>query len=114
MKLLDQTRLAQSRLADDQHQLAVALPRALPAPRQYGDFFLAPDERREMTLPRAASAAARPHDPIEDYRLGYAFEVMAATLLGDKQASDLSLYSRRDHDRPRLGQCLRPRRDVRY
>ena len=63
MKFLDQARLAQSRLADDQHQLAVALPRALPAPQQHRDFLLAPDERRQMALPRAASAAARPHEP---------------------------------------------------
>jgi hypothetical protein len=49
-------------------QLAVALPRSLPTPHQYADFFVAPDERREMTLSGAASAAARPHDPIEDYR----------------------------------------------
>ena len=39
---------------------------------------------------------------------------MAATLLGDKQPRDLALYSRRDHDRLRLGQRLCPRSDVRH
>jgi hypothetical protein len=43
MKLLDQARLAQSRLAHDQYQLPVALPRSLPAPHEQGDFFFATD-----------------------------------------------------------------------
>jgi hypothetical protein len=41
MKFLDQARLAEPRLADDQDQLAVALPRSLPPPHQHGEFFLA-------------------------------------------------------------------------
>ena len=63
MKLLGQTRLPQARLADDQHQLPITLPRPLPAPHQQADFFLATDERREMALCGAASATARPHEP---------------------------------------------------
>src|SRR6516164_8543652 len=51
MEFLNEPRLADPRLADDQHQLAVALPRALPAPRQHGDFLIATHQRREMTLP---------------------------------------------------------------
>jgi hypothetical protein len=39
---------------------------------------------------------------------------MAAVLLGDEQARDLALHPRRDHDRARLGQRLRTRRDVRH
>ena len=39
---------------------------------------------------------------------------MAASLLGDKQTRDLPLHPRRDHDRTRLGQSLRPRSDVRH
>ena len=101
-------------LADDQHQLAVALPRPLPAPHQHGDFLVATDERREMALPGAASAAARPDDPEQRHRLRHAFEFMAAALLGDEQTGDLALHPRRDHDRTRLGQRLRPRRYVRH
>ena len=112
VKFLDQARLAEARLADDQHQLPVALPRPLPAPHQHGDFLVATDERREMALPRAASAAARPHEPEQRHRLGHAFECLAAALLGDEQAGDLALHPRRDHDRARLGQRLHPRRDV--
>src|SRR5262249_25202234 len=114
MEFLYEPRLAQSRLADDQHQLAVALPRPLPAPPQHGDFLITTRQRRETALPGAASAAARPHDPIKDYRLGHPFEVMAATLLGDKQPRDLALHSRRDHHCAGFGQSLRPRSDVRH
>ena len=112
MKFLDQARLAESRLADDQHQLAVALPRPLPAPHQHGDFLVATDERREMALPRAASAAARPHEPEQRHRLRHALEFMAAALLGDEQTGDLALHPRCHHDRAWLGQRLHPRRDV--
>ena len=113
LKFLDQPRLAQARLANDQHQLPVALPRPLPAPHQHGDFLVATDQRREMALPRAASATARPHEPEQRHRLRHAFEFVAAALLGDEQAGDLALHPRRHHDRARLGQRLRPRRDVR-
>ena len=112
MKFLDQARLAEPRLADDQHQLPVALPRPLPAPHQHGDFLVATHERREMALPRAASAAARPHEPEQRHRLRHAFEFVAAALLGDEQAGDLTLHPRRHHDRARLCQRLHPRRDV--
>jgi hypothetical protein len=63
MEFLNEPRLADPRLADDQHQLAVALPRPLPAPHQHRDLFLATNQRREMSWPRAASAPARPHEP---------------------------------------------------
>jgi hypothetical protein len=43
MEFLNEPRLADPRLADDQHQLPVALPRPLPAPHQHGDLFLATD-----------------------------------------------------------------------
>ena len=45
MKFLDQARFAEARLADDQHELAVALPRPLPAPQQHGHLVVAADER---------------------------------------------------------------------
>jgi hypothetical protein len=35
-------------------------------------------------------------------------------LLGDEQAGDLALYPRRHHHGTRIGQRLRPRRDVRH
>jgi hypothetical protein len=59
MEFLNEPRLADPRLADDQHQLAIALPGSLPAPHQHRDFFLTPDQWREVALSRPASAAAR-------------------------------------------------------
>jgi hypothetical protein len=50
VKFLDQTRLADPRLAYHQHQLAITLPRPLPAPHQHGDFFLTTDKRSEWLL----------------------------------------------------------------
>jgi hypothetical protein len=61
-----------------------------------------------------ASAAARPNEPKYRDWLRHAFEFMAAALLGDEQAGDLPLHPRRHHDRTRLGQRLRPRRDIRH
>jgi hypothetical protein len=63
MEFLYEPRFADPRLADDEHQLAVALPRPLPAPHQYGDFLIATHQRREMALPCAPPAAARPNEP---------------------------------------------------
>ena len=114
MKLLDQARLTEARLADDRYQLPVALPRALPAPHQHGHFLVATHERGEMALPRAASAAACPNETKQYHRLRHALEFMPAALLGDEQAGDLPLHPRRHHDRTRLGQRLRPRRDIRH
>jgi hypothetical protein len=67
-----------------------------------------------MTLSCASSAADCPHDPEQDHRLRHAFEFMAAALFGDEQAGDLTLNSRRDHDRTRLGRRLYPRCDIRH
>ena len=46
VELLDEPRLAEAGLADDQDELAFACARALPAARQQSEFLLAPDERR--------------------------------------------------------------------
>ena len=58
------------------------------------------------------SPSSRLNRPIFRDRRRHAFEFMAAALLGDEQASDLTLHSRRDHDRTRFGQRLCPRGDV--
>jgi hypothetical protein len=55
-----------------------------------------------MALPGAATAAACSNDAVQRHRLRHAFELMAAALLGDEQACDLALHSRRDYDRTRL------------
>src|SRR5262249_6725524 len=65
MKFLDQARFTYSGLAYDQHQLAVALPRPLPASHQHGEFLVATHKGREAALPGAAPAAARPNNPVK-------------------------------------------------
>src|SRR6516164_2831461 len=112
MELLDQTRLPQPRLANDQHELAATLPRPLPAPHQHADFLVATHEGGQVALPGATTTAARPNDPEQRHVLGHALEFMAAALFGDEQPGDLPLYPRRHHHRTRLGQRLHPRRDV--
>ena len=44
VKLLDQPRLAQARLADDQSELPLALTGAIPAPGEKIELLLTPDE----------------------------------------------------------------------
>ena len=90
-KFLDQPRLPEPRLADDQHQLPVALTRPLPAPHQHGNFLVATDQWGEMALASPASAAACPNDPVQRYRLRHPLEFMAAAFLGDEHARDLAL-----------------------
>jgi hypothetical protein len=63
VKFFDKARFTQAWLADDQHHLALALPRALPASHQHGDFLIATHKRCEMTLPSTAPATACPHEP---------------------------------------------------
>ena len=72
MEFLDQARLAQPRLANDEHQLPIAAPSALPAPHEYRYFLIATDKRRQMPLPRAAAATAGPHQPEQLYRFRHA------------------------------------------
>ena len=112
MKFLDQAGFAEPRLADDQHQLAVALPRPLPAPHQHRHFVVAADERREIARAGAAPAAARADEPEQSHRLGHALERVRAALFGDEQPGDLALHPRGDQNRARLGQRLHPRRDI--
>ena len=63
-------------------------------PVGHGDFLLAAYERRKISLPRAASATARPYQPEQRHRLRHAFQFIGAALLGDEQTSDLALHRR--------------------
>src|SRR6516165_4114462 len=101
MKLLDQARLTKAWFADNRYQLSIALPRALPASHEHGEFFFAAYKRCEMALPGSASTATRPNDPVQRHRLRHPLEFMAAALLGDEQPGDLALYPRRHNNRTR-------------
>ncbi len=100
------------RFADDQHQLAVTLPRPFPPPQQHRYFLVTADKRREIALRRSASAAACAHQLEQRGRLRDALERVRASLLGDEEARDLALNPRRDQHRAGLGQRLHTRRDV--
>jgi hypothetical protein len=93
--------------------LALAPTRPLPAPHQHGDFLVAAHKRGEIALSGTAPAATGADEPEQGRRFGHSFECLRAALFRNKQASDLTLYPRRDQDRARLGQCLHTRRSVR-
>src|SRR6516165_2724876 len=112
MKFLDQARLAEPRLAHDEHQLPITKPSAVPAPHKYRYFLVATDKRREMALACATSATARPYQPEQRHRLRHAFQFIGAALLGDKQTSDLALHRRCQQDGAGLCQRLHPRGSV--
>ena len=67
-----------------------------------------------MALPGAASAAARPDDAEQRHWLWHALKFGRSTFLERRKGRPPTLHSRRDDDRTRLGQRLRPRRDVRH
>ena len=99
-KLLDEPRLADAGLADDEHELALA-SRA-PAPSAGARGRAPPRARRAGVRARAPTrrAAARAHDAKERHRLGHAFERMRAAVLGDKQPGGLPLNGRGDEHEP--------------
>ena len=75
-------RLADARLAGNQHHAALAALRLLPAAQQQRDFLLAPEERR---LPRTQGLEAAQHpalanDPPRRLRLGKAGKRLRAEI----------------------------------
>ena len=111
-KLLDQSRLPDARLAGDEHKLAFACARPLPAPTQQSELFLATDEWRQQARAAAPTAAACANDPIEATGSGTPLS-HARLLLSDEQPRDLALDVCGDDHRPRFGRRLHPRSDVR-
>ena len=110
-KLLDEARLADAGLADDERELALAIADPLPAPPKLAELFLAPDQGRQ--LPGAdAPPAARALDAKEGRRLGRAFQRMRAAILGDEQAGQLTVNTGGDQHRSRIGKCLYASGDV--
>src|SRR6516164_4910393 len=67
-----------------------------------------------MALSCSAPATACPNYPVQRHRVGHALEFVAAALIGDEQACGLTLHPRRDHDRTRFSERLRPCCDVWY
>jgi hypothetical protein len=84
----------------------------VPAAQQHRHFVVTADQRRKITVLRAPSAAARPHQLEQGGGLGHALERVRATLFRNEQARDLTLHPRRDQHRARLGQRLHSRSDI--
>ena len=114
-ELVEQPRLADPRLADDEHHLP--LPGAGPGERGVQRLELAPaaDERREPALgpgvePRPAFAH-RLDDPRAD-GLGLAAHRHLAERAGVEVVGDETMRGLAEHDRSGLGALLQARRDV--
>ena len=108
-------RLADARLAGNQHHASLAALRLLPAAQQQLDFLLAPDERR---LARAQGLEAAQHrrsrqDPPGALRLGEAGKRLRAEICELEQPADLPARRFADDQRIGCGQRLQPGGEVR-
>src|SRR6516165_7084678 len=102
-ELLDEPRLADARLADDQHKLTFACASAFPTARQQTQFLLAADERGQRPRGCPPAAATRPHNEEQIDGFGYAIQLTRAPFLRDEEAWDLAQNVCGDEHRPRLG-----------
>ena len=105
-KLIDETRLAESGLANDLDELSVAVSRTLPALGEQREIVVSPDERRLYPRAGAPAAAAGADDPMQDRRTRNALEFVRAFVFNDEQACDLSPHGRRDEHRSGIGGAL--------
>jgi hypothetical protein len=111
-KLIDEARLAESRLADDLNELPGAGLCAPPAPDEEIEIVFATDKPRLHPRASAPAAAARAHDSVQNRRTRNAFEFAWAFVFDDEQARDLSLHGGSDEHRSGLGGALRPSGEV--
>jgi hypothetical protein len=116
-QLAHQARLANPRLAREQHHLALALARLAPAAKQQGNLLLAPDQRgqaRSLTRLEAVLDPSLARDPPDRERLGKALQALRPDLVELEQPADQSARRVADHDSVRRGQHLHPRGKVRH
>ena len=107
-------RLADARLAVDQHHPSFAALRLLPAAQQQLDFLLAPNERR---LPRAQRLEPAQHPALAEHPprrlpLGEARQRLRAEIGKIEQSADLPARRIGDDQRVRRGQGLQPGGEV--
>jgi hypothetical protein len=110
-------RLADPRLAREQHDLALAVARLPPAAQQQRDLLLAADERREapgLTRLEAALNPSLARDAPRHDRLGEALEPLRPDVVELEQAADQSARRVADHYRVRRSQHLHPPRKIRH
>ena len=108
-------RLADARLAGDQHHPSFAALRLLPAAEKQLDFLVTTDERRRPRAQRlgAAQHPALANDPPCRLRLGKPGEGLRPEIDEVEQPADLPARRFGDDQRVRCGQTLQPRGEVR-
>jgi len=84
VELVQETRLAEARLANNERELPVARPRALPATQEDAQLLFAADERSQRPDAASPTRPARPHDAIQADRFRRPLKVASALLLGDE------------------------------
>jgi hypothetical protein len=112
---LGEARLADPRLARDQHDAALAALGLPPAPLQHRQLLVAADEwggSRAQRLEAALGPAFAQYPRSRDRRR-QALDLDGAQILVVEQHAGQPPRARADHHRPRLGQRLQPRREVR-
>ena len=112
---LQQARLAEARLARDQHRLPIALLRLLPAGDQQPQLLVAPDQRGEHARVHVEAAAhtGRLQHGVGMDRRGDALERRGAEIVQQEHARDEPLRGTADHHRVGRGHGFEARGDVR-
>ncbi len=103
--------LADAGFAGEQHDLAFAVLRQLPALQQQRDLLLAPDQRRESFLRRGLEAACRfahTHDAIGMGAAGDALQSLLAQVFIVEAAAGQAMHPLAHHDAARLRDVLQP------
>src|SRR5262245_48751247 len=97
-KLIDQPRLADARLADDEQELPLARVGPFPSAGHDAKVLFAADKRGENPGARSAAAATDAHDAIERHRNRDALEFMRAPVLDDEEPGNLPVNGSGDQD----------------
>ena len=94
LEVIDKSRFAKSRLADQEHDLSHTLLGLLPTVGQQAHLMVAAGERREAACRRRFDQAAGRGDPLEAKqadRLGHPFDFLSSQINATKAAAEESL-----------------------
>ena len=108
-------RLADSRLAGEQHHLSMPALRLLPSAAQQADLLVAADELRRRARGGGLGLVGRLQlaaDGIGLYRIGDALEAVRAEVTVLERVTGQLARQFGDDDRVRLGECLQSRGEV--
>ncbi len=114
-QLAEQPGLADARIADDEHDLAVTIPRALERVEEQAELARAPDERRQPPIGlhvQARPRLARGDDVPRRDRFGLSPKVHLAERARLEVAAHEPMRGVRDHHAARFARLLQARRHV--